>query len=112
MAKRYTKDVPLRAWRHFDMPTSIKRIDFDHPVILFEVRIGNCIVALEESDTIHLHLPAGQLEKISCEERSRYTFDKSHRIPAEITLICHVDREATVTVVTADDENIPFGGYY
>lgn len=67
MSKQY------RIFGYSEQPHRIKRIDFDRPVKLLEVRIGNSIVALDETEQVHEVVPT--LAKISQEERSRYTFE-------------------------------------
>lgn len=99
---KYTNARPFKAFSYLDKDGKMLRIDFDRPVMLYEIRVGNQIVAIEASDPIHGHIPTLTVAIIANEERSRFTFNSPVKAAAGMVLMVMTDRECKAAYVMED----------
>ena len=82
-----------------DIAGKLTRLDFDRPVILYEVQVGNHLVAVHSQDPVIVHCPELQIDIIANEERSRFTPNKPYAVKTGHRVMTRTDRPCRVHMV-------------
>ena len=103
MITRYTQGQPFSRFTYANPGGKLTRVDFDRPVIVYEIRVGVTIVALDAMDPIHTH--GVKVGMISHEERSRFTFNLPYPVTIGMRIMVNTDRECKILLCIVNAEN-------